>query len=174
MGIKLNKTFVVIIILGLMLSGCGTSVNSVNQIGGTQEVQTLIAGFLTETAEPTNTPLSTSTPSLAIPTPYSQDSAWFPMGFHQWRLEEIAYRFIAGASCSYSTVSACAHYEIITRDGCPSSLYVEVSFTDDNGTQVDWSNATATSLTAGEKAQLEFVSFKQKATKVKITKIDCY
>ena len=77
MTIKPNKFFIIIIILGLMLSGCGTSANQIgnaqevqtlaNQIENTMEVQTLVAGFLTETAEPTRTSLPTSTP-FAMPT----------------------------------------------------------------------------------------------------------
>ena len=77
MSIKPNKFFVVIIILGLMANGCGTSANQIgnaqevqtlaNQIENTKEVQTLVAGFLTETAEPTRTSLSTSIP-FVMPT----------------------------------------------------------------------------------------------------------
>ena len=74
MSIKPNKFFVVIIILGLMVNGCGTSDNQTqevqtlaNQIENTLEVQTLVARFLTETAEPTRTSLPTSAP-FVMPT----------------------------------------------------------------------------------------------------------
>ena len=100
-------------------------------------------------------------------------SAWVPSGFEQWN-NEIAIRFAEGKACSYGTVEACAHYEVFTRYGCPNSLYVEVAFMNSSGTQVDWSNDTATSLSPGTKALLEFVSFESSATKVKVTKIECY
>lgn len=100
-------------------------------------------------------------------------SAWVPSGFEKWN-NEIAYRFVEGKACSYDIAEACAHYEFFTRYGCPTSLYVEVAFMNSSGTQVDWSNDTATSLSSGTKALLEFVSFESSATKVKVTQIVCY
>ena len=100
-------------------------------------------------------------------------SAWVPSGFEKWN-NEIAIRFAEGKACSYGTVEACAHYEVFARYGCPTSLYVEVAFMNSGGTQVDWSNDYATSLSPGTKALLEFVSFESTATKVKVTKIECY
>ncbi len=107
-------------------------------------------------------------------TTYSGDtSAWVPSGFEQWN-SEIAYRFVKGKSCTMSIAEACAHYEIYTRYGCPNSLYVEVAFSNASGTQVDWSNDTATSLSSGSSALLEFVSFESSADQVNITQINCY
>lgn len=100
-------------------------------------------------------------------------SAWVPSGFEKWN-NEIAYRFVEGKTCSYSIAEACAHYEFFARYGCPTSLYVEVAFMNSSGTQVDWSNDTATSMSSGTKALLEFVSFESSATKVKVTQISCY
>lgn len=100
-------------------------------------------------------------------------SAWIPSGFEKWN-NEIAYRYVEGKACSYGIAEACAHYEIFARYGCPTSLYVEVAFMNSSSTQVDWSNDTATSLSPGTKALLEFVSFESSATKVKITQVTCY
>ena len=103
----------------------------------------------------------------------NRPDAWVPSGFKSWE-DATAYRFAEGRACSYSTVEACAHYEVVARYGCPDSLYVEVAFLDEGGTQVDWSNDTASGLGAGEKAILEFVSFESTASKVKVTDISCH
>ena len=121
-------------------------------------------------------PSTNSLPATLISAPKSTPTsaiAWVPSGFTRWD-DNIAIRFVAGENCSYSTVEACAHYEVFAHYGCPDSLYVEVAFLDSNGSQVDWSNDTASRLISGEKALLEFISFDKSAIKVKVTKIDCY
>jgi hypothetical protein len=112
-------------------------------------------------------------PNNPIPTQKEDTSSWIPSGFKKWN-NEIAHLYVKGKACSYDTAEACAHYEVFARYGCPTSLYVEVAFMDSSGTQVDWGNDTATSLSPGTKALLEFVSFESSATKVKITQIRCY
>lgn len=100
-------------------------------------------------------------------------SAWIPSGFKQWD-KEIAFRFVKGIACSYSSAESCSHLEVYTRYGCPNSLYVEVAFENSNGTQVDWGNDTATGLSPGTKALLEFITFDSSATTTNITQIKCY
>jgi hypothetical protein len=107
-------------------------------------------------------------------TTYDNDtSAWAPSGFEKWD-NETAYRFVKGKSCTIDIAEACAHYEIYTRYGCPDSLYVEVAFSNTSDTQVDWGNDSATSLSPGSSALLEFVSFESSADQVHITQIKCY
>ena len=103
----------------------------------------------------------------------ASSNPWVPSGFTRLN-GETAYRLVTGKKCSLGTIAGCAHYEVFTRYGCPTSLYVEVAFFDSNGTQVDWSNDTASTLQPGEKALLEFVSFDNSAEKVRITDVSCY
>jgi len=118
---------------------------------------------LTQTSAPTRTPR---------PTPTSLD-AWVPSDFTRWD-NSMAFRYVKGVNCSYSSADACAHIEIYSRYGCSNSVYVEVAFYDDNGTQVDWSNDTTSRVGIGEKALLEFVSFDDSVSRVKITEIYCH
>lgn len=127
------------------------------------------SNFLSNLEEPD---VSTQ-PQSATLVPAINPDAWIPSGFLKWD-DEIAVRFVKGISCSYSTAEACSHAEVFARYGCPTSLYVEVAFMNRSGTQVDWSNDTATSLPPGTKALLEFVSFNSSATKTTITQIICY
>ena len=113
-------------------------------------------------------------PLSATPVPTISPDAWIPSGFYKWN-DEIAVRWVKGISCSYGTIAeACSHAEVFARYGCPTTLYVEVAFTNNSGTQVEWSNDTSTSLSPGTKALLEFVSFDSSATRTKITQISCY
>ena len=105
--------------------------------------------------------------------PQEDKNSWIPDGFKEWD-DNIAFRFVEGKKCSIDIAEACAHYEVFTRYGCSDTLYMEVSFLDEDGTQVDWSNDTAKGMEPGEKAILEFVSFEETAEKVKVAKISCY
>jgi hypothetical protein len=126
-----------------------------------------VSNFLSNSEEPD---VSTQ-PQSATLVPTINPDTWIPSGFLKWN-DEIAARFVKGISCSYG--EACSHVEVFTRYGCPTSLYVEVAFMNRSGTQVDWSNDTATSLSPGTKALLEFVSFNSSATRTTITQITCY
>jgi hypothetical protein len=128
-----------------------------------------VSNFLSNSEEPD---VSTQ-PQSATLVPTINPDAWIPSGFYKWN-DEIAVRWVKGISCSYGTAEACSHAEVFARYGCPTSLYVEVAFTNKSGTQVDWSNDTSTSLSSGTKALLEFVSFNSSATRTSITQILCY
>jgi len=68
----------------------------------------------------------------------------------------------------------CWAMELVTRDGCPTSLYVELSLEDATGTSVGYTNDVAGVLAAGQKARLVFDSFEASATKARLTQVTCY
>ena len=100
------------------------------------------------------------------------DPNWPPTGYSDWD-GSVAYKWTTAStesdcdSCTYSTMDVTANY------GC-DTLYVEVNFLDSSGSIVDWSNDTASSLSAGQIARLEFDTWEDNADQTEVTKITCY
>lgn len=84
-------------------------------------------------------------------------NSWAPAGYFAYS-EQLAFKWVSDGpdpcttSCVYSTL------DVITSTGCESGLYVEVNFIA-NGKIVDWSNDSVPSLSVGQTAQLQFISF---------------
>jgi hypothetical protein len=99
---------------------------------------------------------------------------WYPRG---WREIEdgLALQYIEDHDCGYSS-AYCWGYHVISRDGCPNGLYVEINITDSAGTIIDYSNDTIGSLPAGQQGLLEFVSFQDGAGTLsgQVTDSSCY
>jgi hypothetical protein len=68
----------------------------------------------------------------------------------------------------------CWAMDVVTRDGCPTSLYVELSLTDSAGTNVGFTNDVAGVVSAGQKAHLIFDSFEDAASKATLADVTCY
>jgi hypothetical protein len=147
----------------LIITNTSTKTSTITEIPTITETPTITL-TPTKTLKPTKTliPTKTRIPTKTL-TPQPTFTPWD---------DSLSFLFIKGISCSYG--EGCSHIEIFTRDGCPTSLYVEVAFFDSNDVQVDWGNDTASSLAPGGTALLEFVTFNSSVTKVQITKISCY
>jgi hypothetical protein len=63
---------------------------------------------------------------------------------------------------------------IITKNGCPTSLYGEIAILDNADTQIDYTNDTASSVLPGQKVKLTFDSFNEQSKKARLTKLSCY
>ena len=100
------------------------------------------------------------------------DSApWYPERFRLWSGDaDMAYDAVDG-TCSSST--RCIHYEILANKTCTNGIYVEVDFTNDYGSKVDWSNATESYLGSGESVVLRLSSYQDDADNVKVTRLEC-
>lgn len=100
------------------------------------------------------------------------DPNWPPAGFTDWD-GEVAYKWTTSTTdsscdgCTYSTMDVTSLY------GC-DDLYVEVNFTDSSDSVVDWSNDTASYLSAGQIAKLEFDTYEDYADSTEVTEISCY
>jgi hypothetical protein len=100
-------------------------------------------------------------------------SDWPPTGFTDWD-GTVAYKWTTSTSssdcgdgCTFSTM------DVTPSVGC-TDLYVEVNFLDADGNIVDWGNDTASSLSVGQTAKLEFDSYDANASSTDITEISCY
>ena len=64
--------------------------------------------------------------------------------------------------------------EIIAREGCPTSLYAEITILDSAGTNIGFTNDTTSGLGAGQKAKLVFEDFTPGAQSARLAEVSCY
>jgi len=101
--------------------------------------------------------------------------AWWPSDLLGHEGDLTAWRWLKKSEfdCTYSDVS-CWGMKVITRDGCPSSLYVELSILDSSGTAIGYTNDTVGSVAARQEAKLVFDTFEEDAEKARLAEISCY
>lgn len=100
---------------------------------------------------------------------------WYPKGFNEYTGDsQIAWRWAERGEyrCSYGDY--CWGMFITAREGCPSSLYAEITILDSSGTNIGFTNDTTSGLGAGQKAKLVFESFTSGAKTARLAKISCY
>jgi hypothetical protein len=102
----------------------------------------------------------------------AQQKPWYPKGF----VEVSGYPGFAyknsPRSCSYSFGGSCAIFEIVSKTGCPSNLYVQTNLLS-GGTVVDWSNDTAI-VRAGQIALMETTFTRGYGATWEFAEISCY
>ena len=99
--------------------------------------------------------------------------AWtVPAGFTRFDAG-TGYRWIEPVSGD-CIADKCWAMEVVTRAGCPNSLYVELSLVDSSGTAVGYTNDVAGVVAAGQKARLTFDSFEPSAHEARLTELTCY
>lgn len=89
------------------------------------------------------------------PTPKS-DSAWIPAGYFEMAsgvAGKVVDHTIDCGDCGGLT------YEVLSRDDCPSGLYVEANFVDAAGRVVDWSNDSIPQLKAFQPGLIEIFTY---------------
>lgn len=116
----------------------------------------------------TKKPVETSTTTTTTP--------WNPAGYVVVApAEGIAMRWLEDSEfkCGYEG-DWCWGMEVISRWGCPSSLYVEINMQNKNGVNIGWTNDTAQGLGAGDKAQLIFGTYDSQAETARLAEVSCY
>ena len=100
---------------------------------------------------------------------------WYPEGFNEYAGDsQIAWRWLEKGEYSCSYGDHCWGMAIIAREGCPSSLYVEIAILDSSDTNIGYTNDTTSGLGAGQKAKLVFEDFTAGAKSARLTEISCY
>jgi hypothetical protein len=98
---------------------------------------------------------------------------WFPEGFREIYSSGIAVKKSETRKLSCYSCSGIV-YEVISRDGCPSSLYVEANFLDSSGAIFDYSNDVVRSLSPLQIAYIELVTYSSSGGgTVEITDVNC-
>ena len=100
---------------------------------------------------------------------------WYPKGFDVYSGDsQIAWRWLDTGEYSCSYGDHCWGMAIIARDGCPSSVYAEITILDSSGTNIGYTNDTTSGLGAGQKAKLVFEDFTAGAKSARLAEISCY
>lgn len=120
---------------------------------------------------------SSVTPSSNSYTPApTNDYSWIPSGFNGYPDDDnLAWRWGTNkeTDCTYSSGS-CWSVMVVTRDGCPSSLYAELKIFDSSDIQIDYTNDTTSSVSPMQKVKLTFDTFNDNASGAKIGELNCY
>jgi hypothetical protein len=80
------------------------------------------------------------------------DNSWVPSDFTVYD-GNIAYKYIDDPNC---TLDFCVGIIVVSKVGCPNTLYAEMSIKDKNGVQIEYSNDALNGLPAGGKGELIF------------------
>ena len=126
-------------------------------------------GSTQEDSQTSGATSSTSSSSAA-------DSSWVPAGFTQWVSDDnLAWRWATSAetTCTYGT-GACWAAMVVTKSGCPRSLYAEVNIFDKNDVQISYTNDTLSSVQPLQKVRLTFDTFSEEAQTARMSKFSCY
>ena len=62
---------------------------------------------------------------------------------------------------------------VITRDGCPSGIYAEISILDKSDVQIDYTNDSTSAVLPNSKVKLTFDTFNEEAETARIGEIGC-
>jgi hypothetical protein len=120
---------------------------------------------------------SSTTPAANTPPLTPAPVAWaLPPGFGLWPGDEgVAFRWQDSSeySCQLSA-GPCWGMVVIPRDGCPSSLYVELTVADASGAAIAMANAALGSVAPRQQAKLVFDTFTWKAKRTTLAKVSCY
>jgi len=104
------------------------------------------------------------------------DSSWIPAGFTQWVEDDnLAWRWATSAEtkCTYGT-GACWAVMVVSKTGCPRSLYAEVNIFNKSDVQISYTNDTLSSVQPGQKVRLTFDTFNEEAQTAQMSKFNCY
>jgi len=112
--------------------------------------------------------------SSSTPIPAAIDSSWIPTGFDSWSDDpNVAWRWLTSKEYE-CTSDACLGMMVITKNGCKSDLYAEISLVDKSDVQVGYSNDSVSSASPMQKSKLVFNSYEKSAESARVTKISCY
>lgn len=101
---------------------------------------------------------------------------WFPEGYTEVQ-DGIAFKWMTVAEDNASdacTGDHCWGAYVISRDGCPDSLYAEITISDRQDVQIGYTNDSVGSVEPGKKVRLMFNSYEASASTANLSKVSCY
>lgn len=108
-----------------------------------------------------------------MPSIDSSSYDWIPSGFNQWSAE-LAWRWAKKGEYNCSYGDGCVAMYVVSRNGCPTSVYAEINLYDSVGTNVGYTNETLSSLAPLEKGRMIFEFFEEDAEGAQPSEIKCY
>jgi len=103
----------------------------------------------------------------------AENLPWYPKGYSTYS-GDIAWRWLEGKEyrCSYG--DHCWGISIIAKNGCPTSLYAQITILDGNGANIGYTNDLTSGLSSGQEAKLVFEDFTPGAKSARLSEISCY
>jgi hypothetical protein len=101
----------------------------------------------------------------------STEPAWYPSGYTEVQ-PGIAFKWEDRQCKQYE--DSCYTASLIAKNGCPSSVYAEVTLEDAQGSSIGLSNDTTSGLAPMQKAYLDFHDIYGNSKKAHLAKISCY
>ena len=138
-------------------------------------ISLLVLSELSGTNTETSTNSSTTNSTSSNTSTETYDESWIPSGYSGYPGDDnVAWRWATQSetNCSYSSGS-CWAAMVITRDGCPSGIYAEISILDKSEVQIDYTNDTTTRVLPNAKVKLTFNTFNEEARMAQIGEISC-
>jgi hypothetical protein len=112
----------------------------------------------------------------STPTPTVENNSWIPNGYINLK-DGFAIKWMTPAqdnASSECTGDHCWGAYLVSRDGCPSSLYVEFNYFNSQDVQLGYTNDSVGSVAPGTKVQVMFNTYESSARTGQISKISCY
>jgi hypothetical protein len=94
----------------------------------------------------------------ALPSIDSSSYDWIPGGFNQWS-DNIAWRWAEKGEFKCKYGESCWGMFVVSKEGCPNSLYAEINLYDSTGTNIGYTNESLSSLAPYEKGKMVFDTF---------------
>jgi hypothetical protein len=133
----------------------------------------LVIGALAVIGQSPEKPYSAPNTYVAPP---AADNSWVPSGLSVSSDDPtVAWRWMTASEvdCTYSDGS-CWGIFAVPHNGCPSSLYIELSVLDAAGNAIGLTNDVAGAVQPMQQAKLVFDTFEKGADKARIAKVSCY
>lgn len=142
----------------------------------------VLAGCSTQSAAPqpsaplqllTDAPTAAATPTR-MPAEDELGPPWHPDDFNEFTAD-VAGKWIKGGKDPCGVGPKCWYWtlDIVTREGCPDGVFVKANLID-NGTVVDDTIDSVSSLREGQKARLQFWTYNRSVDDLEVTSVTCY
>lgn len=100
---------------------------------------------------------------------------WYPKGYREFS-DGLAFRWLKSGEyhCASYSINGCFGVSVLSRDGCSSSLYLELTTYDSAGNAVGFTNDTTGALLPGDHAQLVPEVVDDNVSSARVSEITCY
>ena len=158
------KAFIGLAAAGLLLAGCGGTSASISPDSAVESAQALLDSLGDDS----------STSSDSTTSDLTNDDSWIPAGYQSLTNDNsIAGKWnTSGDPCGYSRCRF-INLTAISRDGCPSGLFITVNFLDGD-VVVDDSIDSISSLRPMQKVKMEFKTYDNSGKKTQVAEVNCY
>jgi hypothetical protein len=85
----------------------------------------------------------------------------------------IAYRWLEDAEFTCELTETCWGMSVVTRDGCPESLYVELAILDPSGAKIGFTNALVDAVQPGHDVRMVFENTEVGSHDADLGRFDC-